>query len=368
MMPLQFVRFEQTHIPAVEAFNRRMIDGHADCDFLLPITPETRSAASDGPIRWTRYVVLDGDEVRGGVLGMDQSGWVNGHSVRALNFQSPLSEGIVNPRYSIVAMQMVKFMQKQSEAVFMVGMGSADRPLPKLLTALGWSVRPVPFLFRVHHAGNFLSELRLLRTSPMKRIAAQTARVTGLGAVGLAVMQRRSNPGAGTIRQVSAWGDWADDIWQRCRGNCSFAVQRDRQTLESLYPTSDLRTKIFFVERESKPVGWSVCFNAALENHRHFGSLRVGAILDCMAEPDSMALTATLVDREMASQDADLVVVNHSHAEWVRTFRSAGFLTGPSNYMLAISKRLTEMVRLGQRGEELMHVTRGDGDGRIHLA
>ena len=209
--------------------------------------------------------------------------------MRALNFQSPLSEGIVDPKYSIVAMQMVKFMQKQADAVFIVGMGAPDRPLPKLLAASGWSVRPVPFLFRVHRAGNFLRELQMLRTSTVKRIAAQAARVTGLGAAGLAVMQRRRSPEAGTIRQVNAWGDWADDIWQRCRDHCSFAVQRDRRTLESLYPASDPRTKILLIERDAKPVGWSVCFNASLENHRHFGNLRVGSILDCMADPDAMA-------------------------------------------------------------------------------
>ena len=59
-------------------------------------------------------------------------------------------------------------------------------------------------------------------------------------------------------------------------------------------------------------------------------------------------------------------VVNHSHAECRRFDQRV--LTGPSNYMLAISKRLTDMVRSGRRGEELMHATRGDGDGRIHLA
>jgi predicted MPP superfamily phosphohydrolase len=70
----------------------------------------------------------------------------------------------------------------------------------------------------------------------------------------------------------------------------------------------------------------------------------------------------------MALQEVDLVLVNHSHAAWVRAFSSAGFLAGPSNYLLAISKRLTELVRAEPQGEERMHVTRGDGDGRIHLA
>jgi hypothetical protein len=367
-MPLRFEVLAEQHIPAVLAFNQRMTEGHAASDFLLPTALKTSRMTPDDPIQRTSYVVLDGEFVRGGLLAMDQAGWLNGREVRATNFQSPLSEGVVDPKYSIVAMQMVKFMQKRSEVVFMVGMGSADRPLPKLLVIAGWSVRPVPFLFRVHHTGKFLRELQMLRTSPLKRIAAQTARFTGLGALGLAVKQRRKSSGQETIRQVAAWGDWADEIWQRCRNKCSFAVQRNRRTLESLYSISDPKTKIFLIEHDRRPVGWSVCFNSRLVDHRHFGNLQVGSILDCLADADSMAATAILTDSELAKLGADLVLVNHSHADWVEAFRAAGFLTGPSNYMLAMSKKLTGALRSEPGAEEYVHVTRGDGDGRIHLA
>ncbi len=367
-MPLRFEIFAEQHLTAVKAFNQRMSEGRADSDFLLPATLETPRTSLDDPIQWTRYVVLEGDFVRGGLLAMVQPGWLNGQTTRALNFQSPLSEGIVDAKYSIVAMQMVKFMQKQAECVFMVGMGAIDRPLPKLLIASGWSVRPVPFLFRVHQTGKFLSELQLLRTSRMKRLGAQVARFTGLGAVALAFKQRQRVSADGTIRRVAEWGGWADEIWERCREHCSFAVARDRRTLESLYPVDDSRTKILLVERKGEAVGWSVCFNAPMENHRHFGNLQVSSILDCLAVPDAMATAAILTDRAMAAQSADLVLVNHSHAVWVEAFRAAGFLTGPSNYMLAMSKKLTQALRSAPDGESRVHITRGDGDGRIHLA
>jgi hypothetical protein len=367
-MPLRFEVFGEQHLPAVLEFNQRMRAGNAASEFLLPTAVEVRCKPPDDPIQWTNYVVLDGEVVRGGLLAMDQPGWVNRHSVRTWNFQSPLSEGIVDAKYSIVAMQIVKFMQKQADAVFMVGMGGADRPLPRLLVASGWSVRPVPFLFRVHRSGNFLRELQMVRTSPAKSVAAQVARMTGLGALGLAVKQRRKGTTLATVRQVGNWGEWADEIWSRCRENCSFAVQRDRRTLESLYSPSDPRTKILLVERNGNPVGWSVCFNSQLVNHRHFGSLRVGSILDCLADVDAMTATAILTDSELAKLGADLVLVNHSHALWIKALRAAGFLMGPSNYMLAMSKKLTEALSNVPYGEERVHVTRGDGDGRIHLA
>jgi hypothetical protein len=366
-MSLRFEIYAEQHVAAVRDFNQRMREGHAASDFLLPSAPEPPRTAPGDSIQGSRYVVLDGDFVRGGLLAMEQPGWLNGQTTRALNFQSPLSEGIVNPKYSIVAMQMVKFMQKQADAVFMVGMGAIDRPLPKLLLASGWSVRPVPFLFRVHRAGKFLSQLQMLRVSATKRIVAQVARFSGLGALALGIKQRRRTAAEGTIRQVPEWGDWADDIWQASRDNCTFAVARDRYTLESLYPTIDQRTRILLIERGGQPVGWSVCFNAALTNHRHFGTLRVGSVLDCLAPPDAMTTTAILTDGELAAQGADLVLLNHSHAGWNEAFRAAGFLSGPSNYMLAMSKKLTEALRSTRDGEGRVHITRGDGDGRIHL-
>src|SRR5215471_22323 len=167
-MPLRFEIFAEQHVAAALEFNQRMKQGRAPSDFLLPASLEAPRTSLDDPIQWKRYLVLDGETVRGGLLAMEQPAWLNGQSTRALNFQSPLSEGIVNPKYSAIATQMVKFMQKQADAVFLVGMGAIDRPLPKLLLASGWSVQPVPFLFRVHKAGRFLSELQMPKTSSLK--------------------------------------------------------------------------------------------------------------------------------------------------------------------------------------------------------
>jgi hypothetical protein len=63
---------------------------------------------------------------------------------------------------------------------------------------------------------------------------------------------------------------------------------------------------------------------------------------------------------------ADLVISNQTHALWVNAFRRAGFHTAPSNYLLATSKNLTAAILAGGGGDRA-HLTRGDGDGRIHL-
>lgn len=364
-MPLTFVPSSPEYLTAITDFNRRLTEKNAPTAFLL--SEESMGEDSGSSIRRQQFLATEQGSVRGGVIELDQPGWLNGAPVRALNYQSPLSEGIADSRYAGVGLQIVRFMQNRSPAAYIVGMGSRSNPLPRLLQAAGWSLTDIPFLYRVHRAGVFLRELQPLRSSFSKRLAADFARWTGLGAAAIAIKQRSRVKPKATIRIQASWGEWADELWSRARENCSFAVERDRKSLEWMYPPHDPRTRIFIVERGGHPVGWGVCFDTQMNNNRYFGNMRVGSILDCVALNDSEVETAALLDSELRRAGCDLALVNHSHAGWVKAFELAGFSQGPSNYLLGMSKRLTDAVRSSPDGETRMHITRGDGDGRVHL-
>ena len=34
-----------------------------------------------------------------------------------------------------------------------------------------------------------------------------------------------------------------------------------------------------------RPVGWALLLNSRLHGHSHFGEMRLGSIVDCLAEP-----------------------------------------------------------------------------------
>jgi hypothetical protein len=363
---LQFVPFSPEYALAAQRFNQRMRERNAPTDFLLPEQAESVRKSSD-VIRWQHYVAAEGGEVRGGVLEMDQPGWLNGRDVRALNFQSPLSEGIADGNNLMVGMQLVKFMQKRSEAAFVVGMGAATNPLPRLLKAAGWSVREVPFLFRVHRAGAFLREVKPLQTTAARRLAARLAAASGLGALALAVKQRNRIRGDVAVRVEKQWGAWADEIWEQIKSGYVFCVRRDRATLESLYDTADPRITILVMSEGQKVLGWAVCQQTEMKDNRYFGNMRVTSLLDCAALKGSVPLVAAAADREAGRLGADLVLVNHSLPTWVEAFKSAGFLSRPSNFLLAMSKPLTAAIEASPSGSAAIHITRGDGDGRINL-
>jgi hypothetical protein len=103
-----------------------------------------------------------------------------------------------------------------------------------------------------------------------------------------------------------------------------------------------------------------------MRDHKYFGNLRVGTVLDCVAAPEAAGPVVWLSARMLARAGADVVLTNQQHLLWRNAFRHAGFFPGPSNYLLAMSKGLSEEA--AQRGgHDAIHITRGDGDGRIHL-
>jgi hypothetical protein len=366
-MQIHITPLTEDLLAAARAFNARV---RSAAPFLLPETvPARQSAAGQAPqaITWTHYLALDDAAVRGGFLLMDQPAWIHGEVRRASNSQSLLSEGIRDRKYGVVSVHMLKYIEQRAPYAFMVGMGDAQQPLPRLLQGAGWTLRPVPFFFRVCHVRNFLREMRVFRQKSLWRMAAGAASVSGAGWMGIRLLQARPGAGRrrGQVERVTSWGPWAGEIWQQYRAACSFAVVRDRSTLDLLYPL-DERVSAGVIRQGATLIGWAAWLITAMRDDQHFGNLRVATILDCVAAPESAGVCASSITRHLEQSGADLVITNQAHSLWQAAFRRAGFLSAASNYLLATSKELTAAIAAGG-GEQRVHLTRGDGDGRIHL-
>jgi hypothetical protein len=356
--------------PAVRAFNERVLAAARDGNFLLPLRPDPTPATGD-PIEWVQHVVIDDeDAVRGGFRTVRHCAWLNGSSIGAVNYQSPLSEAVRDGRYALIGMRMLKYVQRQAPYAFVVGMGDVDRPLPRLLAAAGWTIRRVPFQFRVVRAGAVLRELAPLRRRPALALAAGALRTTGLGALGVRLWAAGALPAAlaarrFTLERVSRWERWADEVWLQARARCSFAVNRDRAALRLLYPLDDPRYLAFRISDRGQVAGWAVGFDTQMTGNPYFGNLRVGTVLDCLAAPHAERPVAALTTRALARRGADLIITNQSHDAWIDAFRRCAFVSARSNYLLATSGPLTAAIGTG--GWSRLHVVRGEGDGRIHL-
>ncbi len=370
-MPTQIVPYTPEWEAASLDFNNRL-RAHEKTEFLLSERAPAWPSDNDA-IRNQHYIAADGEVVRGGLLIAAYPAYVGtGENVTVLNYREPLSEGIIDSKYSWLGLRLLKFVERNGPYIFSLGMGSENAPFPRLLRGAGWSIRPVPFLFRVLRAGRFLRQLRLLQTSAARRCASRAAAITGIGQFGIHVLQRRSLAARSktrefTFQQQPGWGAWADELWERFRTDCSFGVRRDQPTLAALYNTPHDRSQVFRLDRDGRATGWIACQVTQMQNDKYFGDMKVATILDCVANPEGMRALVAMSVRELDAQGADIIVTNQSHTAWIEAFRASGFLAQRSNYILATNKRLTQAISAQPNGWERIHFTRGDGDGRFHL-
>ena len=58
---------------------------------------------------------------------------------------------------------------------------------------------------------------------------------------------------------------------------------------------------------------------------------------------------------------------NQSHIFWKNALKTNSFIKGPSNFIFASSKVLSDKLMGNIKSKDYIHLTRGDGDGPINL-
>lgn len=160
---------------------------------------------------------------------------------------------------------------------------------------------------------------------------------------------------------------WADDAWKSVSGHYEFIAVRDAAILNLLYPVTEAKFLKFRVVADGRTSGWMVLLDTQMKGHRHFGDLRVGTIVDGLAAPEHVPGAIRAAAKVLEERGVDLVISNQAHEAWMGGLQASGFLTAPSNYVLAISKPLAALLEPVTERSRRFHINRGDGDGPIHL-
>jgi hypothetical protein len=365
--------FTEDLIPAVKAFNSRLTAGGAPQElFRFPENPipDLLPRVDDRKIYEEYFLSVEDDSVRGGYILKHQDFSFHGEirSIGALG--GPVSEGIVNRKYAWVALQMERSALKRQPLLYGLGMGRWDSgPLIGILTTLGWSVFWVPFYFKANHPQRVLREIQVLRKTPAQRLVMHVAAGIGAGLALRMLQWARAKRGAADERAegVRGFGGWADDLWNECNGRYAMIGVRDSETLSVVYPASNRRFLRYRVTRGREVIGWAVVLDTPMHENKYFGNLRVGSIVDCLALPENAPAVIRAATQVLEERGVDLVVSNQSHACWCAALRDAGFLRGPSNFAFAASRKLGQLLHPLQIKIGHIHMTRGDGDGPIHL-
>ena len=164
---------------------------------------------------------------------------------------------------------------------------------------------------------------------------------------------------------VEQFEEWADEVWQACAAGFAMVAVRDSCVLRTLYPASNRNFIRVKVTAKGRLLGWAVIADIQKQNHPQYGDLRVGTILDGLSRAQDATAVIAAATRVLLDRNVDLITSNQSHGAWTRGLEECGFFKGPSNFIFAASKGLSEMIQPFQQTVPRIHLNRGDGDNLL---
>jgi hypothetical protein len=372
-MPLRIVSASESLSPAVDRFNERLRAGGVMMRFSSSPTCAALPPGPNETIIENRYLAVEDDgTVRGAYAIMYQPFWIAGEKHVLGDIRLPISEGLVNPRYRALGAALLSDAHRRHPLMFGLGIGRQEDPAARLYVAAGWKMNPVPFFFHVVRPFRFLRRMRFLRQRRPRRLAADLLALSGLGWLGIKAAQvyrRQAAPcrvdGEGEI--VPDFGNWADELWREARDFYPFTAVRDAAALRRLYPAQSPRFLRLQVTQDGRVLGWALLIDSQFQDHKYFGALRVGTLVDCFAAPQHALAVVETARRWLMGRGVDLIVSNQAHHAWGDALRAAGFLAGPTNFFFTSSPPLTYLLQARHVQRSELHLNRGDGDGPTNL-
>jgi hypothetical protein len=371
-MGIEIAPYGAEYVDNVREFNQRLAKA-GEGDFQLPSDVRQFDKCKGAPLQWEGWLALQDGVVRGGYLLRKQQFSFGGQICPVAFYNLSPSEGAIDRAYASVSMKMVLFAMQREPMMFALGMGGIDNRLPRFLKALGWKLYEVPFLFRLVHPGPVLQNIATLRTTRWRRLILDAAAFSGVARMGIGALHnyrkwRAAGPaGKACAEEVPLFGSWADEVWRACKDSFAMIGVRDSQALNALYPGSMARLSRLKVVDRGALIGWAVVRNTKMSGHKHFGNLHVGTIVDCLSLEADAPRVAGAAQDFLESRGVDIIISNQCHRAWHSALLKLGFLKGRSNYILAASKELALRLDPFEKNVSRVQMTRGDGDGPIHL-
>ena len=371
-MSIKIQPYTQEFTDSVAEFNRRMAP--ANISFQVPETPsaEWLPKIEGREIYQEIFLAIEDGFVRGAYTFKHQE-FSFGGQIRSVGAcQMPISEGILDKRYSLVGPKIVNDALRREPLSYGLGIGDRNGAIVKMLVAMGWNLHSVPFYFKVCNAFRFLRNIEHLRASAPRKVALDLASYSGIGWLGVNVLNLALRPDprpytAFQVEHVPDFSAWASDLWRECHHRYAMIGVRDARVLNILYPAENPRFTRLRVVESGRVVAWAVVLDTKMSNNKYFGDMRIGSIIDCLARPEDAHKLMFLAAQVLERRGVDLIVSNQAHAGWGAALRHAGFLKGPSNYFFLTSIPLSALLRQIDPPGTAVHMTRADGDGPIHL-
>ncbi len=357
---------------AVKEFNIRLKSLGANYQFPENYISAWLPKVPNAGIYQEYYLLFDNDNiVRGGYILKYQFFIINGKKLKIADYQLPLSEGIIDNKYNYIALVLYKNAIKKSNLLFALGMGGLDQKLPKMLKAFGWEIKLVPFHFKICNIKNFLNNIYYLRSKTSLLRIFNNHLILSIIKMVLwfyDFLKTRMSHLKVDYKVVSDFDIWVDDIWNQVKNNYEFIAERNLDSLNLLYPKNEkkyIKIKVYNDIKEA--IGWCVVLKTKMVNHKQFGNMYLGSIVDCLCYDKYEKLVISAGLKYLNDNQVDLIVSNQSSTRWCHGLKENGFIHGPSNFALAVSNDLAKSFSDFKKSSSNFHINRGDGDGPINL-
>ena len=286
---MPFDLLEDSHLPAVSRFNQRLAAGGSQERFGPGPSPFSNySESGQSAMDVKKFILRDeSGEMRAGYYLKSQPYQLGGDVVEIGNLQLPIAEGIVDRRYAALGIAIVSDALQRNPWLYSLGLGGTDQPYPRLLRALKWDCQPVPFFFRIVKPFRFARRIKTLRERPLRRLLLDLAAFTGLGWAAVKARDLLTTRPAGDspgCEDTWHFDSSVDQLWEKARRGYGFTAVRSAGILNFLYRAETFHRLL--LRRGSDLIGWAVCLDTSFEQHKQFGNLRVGTVVDCFAAPE----------------------------------------------------------------------------------
>ncbi|MBS0333322.1 MAG: hypothetical protein JSS35_11180 [Proteobacteria bacterium] len=366
-MATEIVPFEVQHESEVRALNRRLEAGGSTWKFFEGAIPRWLPRGTVETAFREYFVARDEAGVHGAYCLKHQSFLKDGAPLELASVQGPVSEGIIERRYGLLALQMVRDMLAREPNLFIWG---GSDVLAALLDRLGWHRFDAPILIRVTRAGRFLRGARFLQTSPRRTALLRAVASTGLaplvfGFVHAALGLRHGGAPTGGAKAVEEprFGAWADDIWAAARQAYGLIAVRDSETMNALLPVAGWpEATILRIARRDRTIGWAAVRDTQFQDDGRFGDLRVGSIIDSLAIPGEERAVVQAATAALKGRGVDAIMTHYINDAWIAAFQACGYAKDDNRRICLVSPPL-----LAELGENVsagrFHLTLLDGDG-----
>ncbi len=370
-MKIKIQLYKEKDIPEVKNFNERLKSRNINTKFPESNIPDWLPKDQSLSIYQEYFLAFIDEVVRGGYILKHQEFFINGKVISIADYQLPLSEGIVNSKYSYLGINLTLDALKRSPRLFAMGMGGMSEKLPKLLKAMKWDISQIPFHFMILNPNNFLKNITYLRSNLLRILFLDFLAYSKLGYLSIKILnffkkqEYQKSKNNITISTCLRFDKQADILWHKVKGNYKFIALRTSKILNILYSKRVFK-KLEIWDKDNY-IGWAIVLDTKMKSHKQFGSMRVGSIVDCLSRPEDSIKIISGATKYLISRNVDLIVTNHSHEEWNNSLDRLGYLEGPSNYLFASSKDLSNEMGSFEKNKNKIYFTRGDGDGPINL-